>query len=114
MVFGQKKEIEAVLNAFDSKIEYPEGSGISYTNYYFKSGLQLANYSENLYIALKNINLSYSLKKDYEIPLYSFIPIIREMLLQCGDYGKKLTKIEISDWEEVIKSTMYITWMRIT
>ncbi|WP_219123738.1 ATP-binding protein [Streptococcus constellatus] len=109
-----KKEIEAVLTAFDSKIEYPEGSGVSYTNYYFKSGLQLANYSENLYIALKNINLNYSLRKDYEIPLYSFIPIIREMLLQCGDYGKKLTKIETSDWEEIIKSTMYITWMRIT
>ena len=42
-----------VLKAFDSKIEFPEGSGVSYTNYFFKSGLHLSDYSDNLYMALK-------------------------------------------------------------
>lgn len=106
-----KDEITDILSAFDSKIEFPSGSGVSYTNYYFKSGLKLANYSDNLFTALKNINLAYSIGND-EIPLYSFIPIVREALLQCGDYGRALQELSIDTWEEVIKSTMYITWMK--
>lgn len=107
-----KHEIKEVLKAFDSKIEFPEGSGVSYTNYFFKSGLHLSDYSDNLYIALKNINLEHSINPHSEIPLYSFIPIVREALLQCGDSGQQLTAIEVTDWEDIIKSTMYITWMR--
>ena len=101
-----------MLKAFDSKIEFPEGSGVSYTNYFFKSGLHLSDYSDNLYMALKNINLEHSINPHSEIPLYSFIPIVREALLQCGDSGQQLTAIEVTDWEDIIKSTMYITWMR--
>lgn len=107
-----KHEIKEVLKAFDSKIEFPEGSGVSYTNYFFKSGLHLSDYSDNLYMALKNINLEHSINPHSEIPLYSFIPIVREALLQCGDSGQQLTAIEVMDWEDIIKSTMYITWMR--
>ncbi|SFC15346.1 AAA domain-containing protein [Streptococcus gallolyticus] len=107
-----KHEIKEVLKAFDSKIEFPEGSGVSYTNYFFKSGLHLSDYSDNLYMALKNINLEHSINPHSEIPLYSFIPIVREALLQCGDSGQQLTAIEVTDWEDIIKSTMYITWMR--
>ncbi len=107
-----KHEIKEVLKAFDSKIEFPEGSGVSYTNYFFKSGLHLSDYSDNLYMALKNINLEHSINPHSEIPLYSFIPIVREALLQCGDFCQQLTAIEVTDWEDIIKSTMYITWMR--
>lgn len=107
-----KHEIKEVLKAFDSKIEFPEGSGVSYTNYFFKSGLHLSDYSDSLYMALKNINLEHSINPHSEIPLYSFIPIVREALLQCGDFGQQLTAIEVTDWEDIIKSTMYITWMR--
>ncbi|WP_438477697.1 ATP-binding protein [Streptococcus pluranimalium] len=107
-------EIKEILNAFDAKIEFPEHSGISYTKYFFKSGLQLSDYSDNLYTALKNINLEHSISPHCEIPLYSFIPIVREALLQFGDSGQKLSTITVSDWENVIKSTMYVIWMKTT
>lgn len=83
-------EIKEILNAFDSK----------------------SDYSENLYTALKNINLEHSISPHCEIPLYSFIPIVREALLQLGDSGQKLSTITVADWENFIKSTMYIIWMK--
>ena len=111
------KELEIVLRGFD-KIEYPEDSGCSYTEYFlpiaFKHGWRLhRNANAILRCFIKELKTETMLNtKKIEIPM-QILPAVVGYILQIltQDDAKDL-KLDDSIINDAIEYSDYVDWMR--
>ena len=111
------EELATVLKGID-KIEYPEDSGCSYTEYYvpiaYKNGWRLSNYAKIIfkcfYITLEQKTTLNA--KHIEIPMQILPATIGYILRTLSQYDTKDLKLEASAIYDAIEYSDYIDWMR--
>lgn len=104
-------DIRASLKSYDSNSEFPEGSGWSYTRFFFPSAFQrgwrLASTAEDLWKAFCDINDQYGIPGRIEIPMQYFCRAVEHVLISCGTDNSEATVSENS-WKEGIEISRYV------
>ena len=106
-----ERQIKKCLKAYD-QAEYPEGSGWSFTRYFypavFKSGFRVASYAASLWEAFRLIKDAYGLPGQREIPMQYFCRTTEFVLRRYGSHKEVLREISVGMWEEAIRASGYI------
>ncbi|WJQ78967.1 ATP-binding protein [Brevibacillus brevis] len=96
----------------DVACEYPEGSGWSFTRYYFPDafakGFRLEQCVEDLFQVFKEIRQSEGLRGPIEIPMQYVTLTIDHALRRFGINGANVDYLTKVQWEEAIKKSGYI------
>lgn len=106
-----KKEIAKCLNGYDEESEYPQGSGWSFTRYFFPSafenGWRLRNLADDLWRAIEDIQNEYGLSKKHEIPMQYFCRAVEQILRYKGSSTEIEPHIPVVELREFFKNTGY-------
>ncbi len=109
------KDLSECLKSYDEDTDFPEGSGWSYTRYFFPSayenGWRLANESAQLWQAFTQINDKYGIPGRFEIPMQYFCRTVENLLVEKGTDHEQV-HISINMWEEAILPSGYINLAR--
>ncbi|TVX93262.1 ATP-binding protein [Paenibacillus agilis] len=104
------EDIKFCLKCYDQVSEYPEGSGWSFTRYYFpkafEEGHRLEKCAADLYSLFKDIRREYGLSKSLEIPMEYFAFTVENAMKQgCADDIYWPTQ---DLWKNAVKDSGYI------
>ncbi len=116
-LFGAKNvaDLQVCLKGYDT-IEYPEGSGWSYTRYYYPeayaAGKRLEECATDLYEAFAIVRQENGLGGNMEIGMQDLTSTIKYALVKYGaeskDKKKKNYWIDLNTWVECVKKSGYV------
>lgn len=109
----KSKDIEFLLSVYDKQTEFPSGSGVSYTENFYKQAFHLSDFSlekhsKDLYKAIQYVHDDYGLGNINELPLNNFIPIIEYVLVEFGEEGQNTDELTVDHWKEALIETHYV------
>lgn len=108
-------EILECLSQFDEGSEYPEGSGWSFTKYYFPAaftyGWRLSSQSGIIWKAFNDIIRQYKLPRNdgYGIPMQYFISAVCSVLRGSSNLEATDPQISLNSWKEAIEDSGFHT-----
>lgn len=92
-------DVEVCCESFDDRTEYPEGSGTSYTAFFFPAayaaGWRLKAVAGRIFDAYERLKGLHNIPRMREIPMQYFIPVIERIFNDLGD--DNVLQPEISD-----------------
>lgn len=107
-----ESEIKKCLGAYDVDSEYPDGSGWSFTRYFypavFNSGFRLASSAGSLWEAFRLIKDACGLPGNSEIPMQYFCRTVEFVLKRYGTHEEASGEVSIEMWKEAIRASGYI------
>jgi len=105
-------DISACLNAYDNMSEYPQGSGWSFTRFFFPtafmSGLRLEECAQDLYEIFKIEREKEKIPGSFEIPMQYITLSIEFVLKKFGVNGENLDWINKAQWKIAVNNSGYI------
>lgn len=106
------REIKKCLRAYDVDSEYPDGSGWSFTRYFYPAvfglGFRLASYADLLWEAFRLIRDECGLPGNRELPMQYFCRTVEFVLRRYGTLEEVSQEISIEMWKEAIRASGYI------
>jgi hypothetical protein len=112
------RQIKRCLEAYDKGSEYPEGSGWSFTRYFypaaFNSGFRLKPYANTLWEAFRLTKDECGLPGKREIPMQYFCRTVEFALRKYGTHEEVPKEISLEMWKDAIRSSGYIDAERYT
>ncbi|MCL4416611.1 AAA family ATPase [Desulforamulus aeronauticus] len=108
-----EEDIKELLEGYDELTEYPEGSNISFTNYFFpeafSTGHRISTFSEKMFNIFTNKRIEVKLSGKPEIPMKYLTSTIEYLFKEYGLHSKKPSEwINHSMLEESIRQSGYI------
>ncbi len=108
------EDIKVCLRCYDNGSEYPQGSGWSFTRFYFPeafaTGERLENFAKDIFEIFSGLRQKYNIKGTIEIPMQHMVKTIKIIFL---DYGKDSPNycqwINKQHWMKAILKTNYIS-----
>lgn len=92
-------EIRSILDAIDTKAEYPVGSGMSFTWAYvplaFKSGFRLSSYANDIFNAFNQVSIEVRGKRINQLTMQTFCRFSRDLLRQLSK--RDYTALELTE-----------------
>ena len=92
-------EIRSILDAIDTKAEYPVGSGMSFTCAYvplaFKSGFRLSSYANDIFNAFNQVSIEVRGKRINQLTMQTFCRFSRDLLRQLSK--RDYTALELTE-----------------
>lgn len=86
------EDMRILLEEYDEGTEFPQGSGLSFTDYYFRESFaksfRLAHYAEDLYNVFREIQIEKGLSSEKEIPM-QYVTLTIEYILKRYGYKKE-------------------------
>ena len=105
------EDIRMCLDGYDTNSEYPAGSGVSFTRYYypagFEQGFRLASYADELWEAFRQTREEASLPGSKEIPMQYFCRTVEYALKHFGTLEVLTSHLSIAQWKEAIGVSGY-------
>lgn len=105
-------DLKICLEGYDILSEYPEGSGYSYTRYFFPEafdeGKKFSDDAEMIFNQFKEIKAEFDIKGPLEVPMQYITCTIENCLKEYGANGKGIYWPNIYEWNESIKASGYI------
>lgn len=105
-------DIKACLTGYDSSSEYPEGSGWSFTRYFFpeayEEGMRLESCADVIYEEITRIRREAGINNEMETPMQYLTLAIEYILKNFGTTGHELKWVERAHWNEAIYESGYI------
>jgi hypothetical protein len=105
-------QLNRCLEAYDVGSDYPEGSGWSFTRYYypaaFNSGFRIKPYADLLWEAFRLTRDEYGLPGKYEIPMQYFCRTVEFALRKYGTHEEVPKEISLEMWKDAIRPSGYI------
>lgn len=106
-----QKDFAYCLKGYDEGSEYPEGSGCSFTKYFFASGFEagwrLAGESKILWEAFQQVRAEAKLPGKAEIPMQYFTRSVEFILREYGSVEGGKPTISLNQWKEAIVQSGY-------
>jgi hypothetical protein len=106
------REIRKCLRAYDEDSEHPDGSGWSFTRYFFpaafNSGFRLTSFADLLWEAFRLTKDECGLPSNREIPMQYFCRAVEFVLRGYGTHEEVSSEISIEMWKEAIRVSGYI------
>lgn len=104
-----------MLSGYDEVSEFPEGSGCSFTNYYFplgfSKGKRLEDSAEEIMKVFTEIHMKFNRQVSINIPMFYMTNIINEVMRKYGFDGRRDEWVDIKQWRAVIKNAGYIEFI---
>lgn len=105
-------QIKRCLEAYDVCSEYPEGSGWSFTRYFypavFNSGFRLKSYGDSLWEAFRVTRDECGVPGNREIPMQYFCRTVEFALRKYGTLEEVSSEISLEMWKDAIRVSGYI------
>lgn len=105
-------ELKTCLSGYDEYSEYPENSGMSFTQYFFpdlfERGFRLASFADEMFEVYKELRKENGIKKPLEIPMQYITLATEYCLKRYGRYGNNLDRFGKAHWREAIENSGYI------
>ncbi len=105
------KDFTYCLKGYDEGSEYPEGSGCSFTKYFFPSGFEagwrLTDESKVLWQAFQEVRAEAMLPGKAEIPMQYFSRTVEYALRNYGSVEGGKPTISLEQWKEAIEQSGY-------
>jgi hypothetical protein len=105
-------QIRRCLEAYDVDSEYPEGSGWSFTRYFypaaFNSGFRLKSYAASLWEAFRLTKDECGVPGKREIPMQYFCRTVEFALRKYGTLEEVSREISLEMWKDAIRVSGYI------
>ncbi len=105
-------DLKMCLSGYDSISDYPEGSGWSFTRYYFpdafSEGKRLESCAEELFNQFKKLREELKITKPIEIPMQYITLTVDYCLRVFGVDGKDVGFPSLINWESSIRNSGYI------
>lgn len=108
------EDMELILSGFDSPevSSYPEGSGWSFTQYFFPNGYskeeRLENEAKVLYKLFGDLRKEHGVSAALEIPMEYFCFTVENALKKNGMHGEQFNWINKAQWREAIEMSGYV------
>lgn len=113
-LFGAKtvEDFRVCLNGYDT-LEYPEGSGWTYTRYYYPEayaeGKRLEHCAKDLFEAFALVRQEEGFRGDMEVGMQDLTTTIKCALVKFGVESKKKNYwIDLAIWKECVKQAGYV------
>ncbi len=105
------KEIQVCLHGYDDQSEYPEGSGWSYTRYYFpvayEHGWRLGSQADNVWGAFMEARENGQLPGAAQIPMKFLTAAIEYVLRRYENLLDIEPHLSLQIWREAVKKSQY-------
>lgn len=105
------RDVKACLAGYDENSEHPEGSGWSFTRYYFPvayaSGWRLAQEADTLWNVFQEVRTEEKLPGKAEIPMQYFSRTVEYVLRRFGSLEQASPQISKKMWKQAIESSGY-------
>lgn len=105
------EEVEVCLHAYDEQSEYPEGSGWSYTRFYFpaayEQGWRLARQAESVWKAFMDAREVGRLPGAPQIPMKFMTAAIEYVLRRYAAMLDLEPRLSLQIWREAVKKSQY-------
>jgi hypothetical protein len=99
------------LNGYDTESEYPEGTGWSFTQYFFPTGFEagwrLASEAKKLWDAFQQVRAEAQLPGKTEIPMQYFSRTIEHALRHYTTTECGTPTISLNQWKDAICDSGY-------
>lgn len=108
-----KADIRYALSRYDDSgsSEYPVGSGISFTEYFFpnayKKGWRLAQLTDLIYGGFQQARVNLGLAKNADVPMAPFTAVIDAILLEMRSDSTQAPEISTDAMQELIAEVGY-------
>ncbi|MBD5797377.1 AAA family ATPase [Bacillus pseudomycoides] len=105
------EDLQKCLAGYDDESEYPVGSGVSYTQWFFpdqfKSGLRLQLYAEEIMEVFKQTSQASKLISSVGVPMQYITKTIEYILLNYGIEGANVDRISYNMIEDAVLYSGY-------
>ncbi|WP_324617856.1 P-loop NTPase family protein [Cohnella cholangitidis] len=105
-------DVQTCLAGYDQYSDYPVGSGLSFTRYFFpdafERGMRLEDCATDLFESFASARNEAGLFKISEIPMQYFTLTIDYVLRRFGRNGHDLERLSKTQWSDAIKHSGYI------
>lgn len=106
-------DMKDVLISYDERSEFPVGSGICFSRFFFpaafEAGWRIASLAERIFKAYKKLRREHSIPERRDIPMQYLVPVIELIMREQGD--REILEPIINDqWlEDAIVSCGYVS-----
>lgn len=108
---SNKESLGYFLGGYDSASEFPDNSGWSFTRYYFPKafsiGRRLEEFTEELWVMLKDMHTGGMRKTRFEIPMYHLTFVINTLYMNFGTGGREFDWINMDLIAKTLKNSGY-------
>ncbi|WP_209810017.1 ATP-binding protein [Ammoniphilus resinae] len=105
-------DMATCLSGYDNISEYPEGSGWSFTRYFFpeafKQGQRIESCAEDLFSVITNLKAEAGLTKSTEIPMQYFTLTVEYAMRRFGVNGEDVEWLNRAHWKQALINSGYI------
>jgi hypothetical protein len=107
-----RKDVASCLQAYDGATEFPQGSGVSFTSFFFPYAFQLSDfrlrtYADDLWQVFKQLKEESCLPAAQEIPMQYFCRTVEYVLKTRKTFDVAPT-ISPAIWKEAVRSSGYL------
>lgn len=108
---SNEKEVQVCLHAYDEQSEYPEGSGWSYSRFYFpvayQHGWRLTDQASNVWTAFMEARESGRLPGSAQIPMKFLTAAIEYILRRYENLRDIEPHLSLQVWREAVRKSQY-------
>ena len=106
-------DMKDVLISYDERSEFPEGSGTSFTEFFFPAafgaGWRMSSLAGRIFKAYKKLRRDHAIPEKREIPMQYLVPVIELIMRELGDASILEPEIGDSWLEDAIVACGYIS-----